>query len=171
MGDDIRKFAEQCDWAGCKQILLQKLIEADRVKSGNLCAEYIETYRPKFQDRGGDSDWLAMRLNQIRNSTLFSDDGNALPRFPDMEKKFNHPLLRNAKWAMFHFWSATRFYDNDEVRASKLVECLSNMLIIFRDEHPTWLREQHDTQVIKSPDMREYCKILWIELATKLDDL
>lgn len=166
---DIYDHAEQYNWEECKQGLIEKLVKTNKVESGTICMNYFLTYLPRFQAIGGSKDWFSNRIDQIRGSRLFLEYGNILPPFPDISVTFQDARIRTVKWALFNFWSGARFSEDDHLRASKLSDSIASMITIFRIEYPVWVPELYLIESRKSTNSREYGKLLWLDLASRLD--
>lgn len=169
MNNDIREAAKKHDWEGCKQALFEQLIQTEQHKAARICLAYFETYMSRLLGGTENGNWLTNRLNDIRESKLFSEKGNDLLAFPDMNVKFTDAKLRTVKWALFYFWSGARCYADTELRTSKLTEAIASMITVFRHEHPNWIPPQYDTGDIRLIDSQEYGEFLWTELADILN--
>jgi hypothetical protein len=169
MENAIHKAARKHDWEGCKLALLDSLVQGGQIQSAELCMSYFEVYIPCFCGGTKHDEWFKDRVKDIQGSKLFSESGSLLPPFPDLDVKFNDSKIRTVKWALFHFWSAARFYQDNQIRASKLTEAIASMITVFRREHPHWMPQEHNTESIRLLDSRSYGEILWIGLADKLD--
>ncbi len=169
MNNDIREAAKKHDWESCKQALFEQLIQTEQYTGAKICLEYFETYVSGLLGNAENDNWITSRLNDIRESKLFSEMGNDLPPFPDIKLKFTDAKLRTVKWALFYLWSGARFYADTQIRVSKLTEAISSMITVFRHEHPNWIPPQYDAEKIRLIDGQEYGEFLWIKLADMLN--
>jgi hypothetical protein len=169
MNNDIHEAAKKRDWEDCKQALFEQLIQIEQHRAATICLAYFENYMSKLLDTAENGNWLTNRLTNIRESKLFSEKGNDLPPFPDMNVKFTDAKLRTTKWALFYFWSGARLYADTQLRASKLTEAIASMITVFRHEHPNWIPPQYDTEDVRIIDSQEYGEFLWIKLADILN--
>jgi hypothetical protein len=169
MNNDIREAVKKRNWETCKQALFEQLIQTEQHGAAKICLAYFENYMSRLLDNAENANWLTNRLNDIRQSKLFSEKGNDLPPFPDMNVKFTDAKLRTVKWALFYFWSGARWYGDSQLRASKLTEAIASMITVFRHEHPNWIPSQYDTGDIRLIDSQEYSEFLWTKLADMLN--
>lgn len=165
MNNDLHEAAKKHDWEGCKQALVEQLTQTEQQSAAKICLAYFETYLSRLFDNAETADWLTNRLNAIRESKLFSEKGNDLPPFPDMDVKFTDAKLRGVKWALFYFWAGAIWYADNQLRASNLTDAISPMINIFRLEHPNWIPSQYDTGDVRLMDTDQYWEFLWTKLA------
>lgn len=167
----LQFLATKHDWEACKKELALILVQIDDHKSSSICLEYFKLYQSRWESTSNLPYYLGNRLNEIQGSKLFTSDGNDLPSFPDMDLYFEDAKLRAIKWALFYFWSASKYYDYKEIKSEKLAESISSVINIIRLEQHYWIPFHYDMNKISKLSSSSYWEFLWQELAGKLADL